>query len=65
MTTVIPIKLAGKVKITPENKCSFCGKPTPIAVEGPNRVFICPACVDLCHQIIATEREHLARVAKS
>jgi hypothetical protein len=24
MTTVIPIKPAGKVKITPENKCSFC-----------------------------------------
>ena len=24
MTTVIPITLAGEVKITSENKCSFC-----------------------------------------
>jgi hypothetical protein len=24
MSTVIPIKLQGKTKITPENKCSFC-----------------------------------------
>lgn len=24
MTTVIPIALAGEVKITPDNKCSFC-----------------------------------------
>ena len=24
MTTIIPIKPAGKVKITPDNKCSFC-----------------------------------------
>jgi len=24
MTTVIPVKPAGKVKITPDNKCSFC-----------------------------------------
>ncbi|MBI3899514.1 MAG: YkgJ family cysteine cluster protein [Gammaproteobacteria bacterium] len=28
MTTVIPIKPAGKVKITPENKCSFCKGPS-------------------------------------
>jgi hypothetical protein len=24
MTTIIPIRPAGKVKITPDNKCSFC-----------------------------------------
>ena len=35
--------------------CSFCGKyakQNDTFIEGPNGVFICPDCVDLCHNII-------------
>ncbi|MBN2181978.1 MAG: ATP-dependent Clp protease ATP-binding subunit ClpX [Sedimentisphaerales bacterium] len=35
--------------------CSFCGKSAVQAdtlIEGPNNVFICPECVELCHNII-------------
>src|SRR3989339_1817432 len=34
--------------------CSFCGRTAKQAdtfIEGPNNVFICPECVDLCHNI--------------
>ena len=43
--------------------CSFCGKSHRDAgpmVEGPNDVFICAACVELCHNIIKQERRKLA-----
>ncbi|MHC4755331.1 MAG: ATP-dependent Clp protease ATP-binding subunit ClpX [Planctomycetota bacterium] len=35
--------------------CSFCGRSGTQAdmfIEGPEKVFICPDCVDLCHDII-------------
>ena len=35
--------------------CSFCGRSgtqTDMFIEGPSKVFICPDCVDLCHDII-------------
>ena len=35
--------------------CSFCGRSSSEVdtfIEGPNNVFICPECVDLCHNII-------------
>ena len=35
--------------------CSFCGrarKQTDAFVEGPNGVFICPECIDLCYNIV-------------
>jgi len=35
--------------------CSFCGRPAGQAetlIEGPNNVFICPECIDLCHNIV-------------
>lgn len=35
--------------------CSFCGRASgreDTFIEGPNDVFICPECVDLCHNII-------------
>ena len=38
--------------------CSFCGKPQREAgpmVEGPREVYICKACVELCHNIIRQE----------
>src|SRR3989339_891869 len=34
--------------------CSFCGRSAKQAdtfIEGPNSVYICPECVDLCHNI--------------
>src|SRR5947207_7361388 len=39
--------------------CSFCGKSQREAgpmVEGPGDVYICAACVDLCHNIIKQEK---------
>lgn len=36
--------------------CSFCGKAQDEVrklISGPNGVFICNECVDLCHEIIA------------
>jgi ATP-dependent Clp protease ATP-binding subunit ClpX len=35
--------------------CSFCGRSggeADMFIEGPNKVFICPDCVDLCNDII-------------
>ena len=42
--------------------CSFCGRAgsqTDTLIEGPNRVFICPECVELCHNIIQQSRKQL------
>ncbi|MHC4123971.1 MAG: ATP-dependent Clp protease ATP-binding subunit ClpX [Planctomycetota bacterium] len=35
--------------------CSFCGRTAnqvDTFIEGPNNIFICPECVDLCHNIV-------------
>ena len=48
--------------------CSFCGRAGSQAdtfIEGPNNVFICPECVDLCHNIIQQNRKRLSRPAVS
>jgi ATP-dependent Clp protease ATP-binding subunit ClpX len=40
--------------------CSFCGQAGSQAdalIEGPNKVFICPDCVELCHNIIRQNRK--------
>lgn len=39
--------------------CSFCGrsrKQVDTFVEGPNGVFICPECTELCYNIVQQER---------
>jgi ATP-dependent Clp protease ATP-binding subunit ClpX len=39
--------------------CSFCGRSGNQAdtlIEGPDNVFICPECVELCHNIIKQNR---------
>lgn len=44
--------------------CSFCGRSAHQAdtfIEGPNKIFICPECVDLCHNIIQQDRKRLGR----
>jgi len=40
--------------------CSFCGRSgsdIDTFIEGPNNVFICPECVDLCYNIIRQSRK--------
>ncbi|MHC4455946.1 MAG: ATP-dependent Clp protease ATP-binding subunit ClpX [Planctomycetota bacterium] len=44
--------------------CSFCGRSASQVdtfIEGPNKVFICPECVDLCHNIIQQNRKRLTK----
>ncbi|HUT29160.1 MAG TPA: ATP-dependent Clp protease ATP-binding subunit ClpX [Sedimentisphaerales bacterium] len=44
--------------------CSFCGRSstqTDTFIEGPSRVFICPECVDLCHDIVQQGRKRISR----
>jgi len=39
--------------------CSFCGRggsQTETLIEGPENVYICPECVELCHNIIKQNR---------
>jgi len=48
--------------------CSFCGRSANAAetlIEGPNRVFICPECVELCHNIIRQDRKRTGKGAVS
>ncbi|MBL9032651.1 MAG: ATP-dependent Clp protease ATP-binding subunit ClpX [Phycisphaerae bacterium] len=46
--------------------CSFCGKTSrdvgPM-VEGPNEVYICTSCVDLCQNIFRQERRRVGSVS--
>ena len=40
--------------------CSFCGKPeemTKRLVAGPNGVYICDECVEICRDVIKEEAE--------
>ncbi|MHC4221186.1 MAG: ATP-dependent Clp protease ATP-binding subunit ClpX [Planctomycetota bacterium] len=49
-------------------KCSFCGRfPTQNEsfIEGPNGVFICPECVDLCHNIVRQDNKQATAPVKS
>ena len=44
--------------------CSFCGKTASQAenlIEGPNSVFICSECVDLCHNITRQNKKKAAK----
>jgi len=40
--------------------CSFCGRAatqSDTLIEGPSKVYICPECVELCHNIITQNRK--------
>ncbi|MHC4720290.1 MAG: ClpX C4-type zinc finger protein, partial [Planctomycetota bacterium] len=40
--------------------CSFCGRTatqSDTLIEGPSKVYICPECVELCHNIIRQNRK--------
>ncbi|MEJ5188582.1 ATP-dependent Clp protease ATP-binding subunit ClpX [Treponema sp. J25] len=46
-----------------ERACSFCGKSADMArrlIAGPNDVFICDECVEVCRKILAEEDQELA-----
>jgi ATP-dependent Clp protease ATP-binding subunit ClpX len=46
--------------------CSFCGRANTqqeAFIEGPNKVYICPDCVDLCHNITLQIRKQAAKPA--
>ena len=46
------------------DSCSFCsrsGEEAGPIVKGPNGVFICSHCVELCHNIVSQERRQAAR----
>jgi ATP-dependent Clp protease ATP-binding subunit ClpX len=48
--------------------CSFCGRSSSqddTLIEGPNKVYICPECVDLCHNIIQQNRKRVSKVGPS
>jgi len=46
--------------------CSFCGRASgkmDTFIEGPNKVFICPDCVDLCHNIIVQNKKSVSKLS--
>jgi RNA polymerase sigma factor (sigma-70 family) len=48
---------------TDPKSCSFCGRPHAEVrrmIAGPNRVYICDACVAVCNELIAKEEGHHA-----
>ena len=56
------------VKQTDKNKnkavCSFCGQlggQINTFIEGPNNIFICPECVDLCHNIVLQNQKRISK----
>ncbi len=53
---------------SPKAVCSFCGKSanqSETLIEGPNKVFICPECVDLCYNIIKQDRKRTGTSIKT
>ncbi|MHC4264674.1 MAG: ATP-dependent Clp protease ATP-binding subunit ClpX [Planctomycetota bacterium] len=50
----------------PKAICSFCGRPgdlNDMFIEGPNEVFICPDCVQLCHNVIQENRRKFTKTS--
>jgi len=46
--------------------CSFCGRSASYGdalIEGPNNVFICPDCVELCHDITLQNGKRLSKAS--
>ncbi len=49
---------------TTKTVCSFCSKSATQAdtlIEGPNNVFICPECVELCYNIIQQNQKRISK----
>ena len=52
----------------PKAICSFCGRSgsqVDTFIEGPGNVFICPECVDLCHDIVIQNTKRISRISVS
>ncbi|MCR5251691.1 MAG: ATP-dependent Clp protease ATP-binding subunit ClpX [Lachnospiraceae bacterium] len=52
--------MAGKIIDPRKIKCSFCGKPQEMArrmIAGPEGIYICDECVEICSDIIAEEED--------
>ncbi len=46
-----------------ERRCSFCGKPKELAkklIAGPDGVYICDECVDICKEVLEREEKKAA-----
>jgi ATP-dependent Clp protease ATP-binding subunit ClpX len=56
--------MVDKTDNKPKAICSFCGRPgdlNDMFIEGPNEVFICPDCVQLCHNVIQENRRKFTK----
>ena len=56
-----------KRKTRPTFRCSFCSKQQDQVerlIAGPNGVYICDQCVDLCQKIIQEQREQGQQAVK-
>jgi ATP-dependent Clp protease ATP-binding subunit ClpX len=52
--------LANRTQDTKQLRCSFCGKPQEQVrklLAGPNDVYICDECIELCYEIVEEEFE--------
>ena len=39
--------------------CSFCGKPKELTeqlIAGPNGIFICNECIEVCHDVLKEKK---------
>ena len=57
-------KGGGGAKSRPSHVCSFCHRTREDAgpiVEGPNDVYICANCVELCHNIVRQEQRKISQ----
>lgn len=51
-----------------KNVCSFCGRvgrQNEMFIEGPNQVFICPDCVELCYKVIKENQKRFRKPSLS
>lgn len=52
-------------RTNPRNlRCTFCGKSyddVSHMIKGPEQIYICDQCIDLCNEIIAQEKREMAR----
>ncbi len=60
--------MAKKSNSRKKDVCSFCGrskKQVDAFVEGPDGVFICPECIDLCYNIVRQEKKRVQSSASA
>jgi ATP-dependent Clp protease ATP-binding subunit ClpX len=58
--------MAGRMNLNDKVRCSFCGKPQEQVhklISGPNGIYICDACIDICNEIIEEEHDEYDEVS--